>query len=81
MNVQASPVAIADNEFLWLENFVRLGDGNLRYGRENIMESYYTMHVWRGIFLSVDVQRIWNPGYNRDRGPVLIPGFRVHLEL
>jgi len=30
MNVQASPVAIADNEFLWLENFVRLGDGNLR---------------------------------------------------
>jgi hypothetical protein len=30
MNVQASAVAIADNEFLWLENFVRLGDGNLR---------------------------------------------------
>lgn len=30
MNVQASPVAIADTEFPWLENFVRLGDGNLR---------------------------------------------------
>lgn len=30
MNVQASPVAIADSEFPWLENFVRLGDGNLR---------------------------------------------------
>ncbi len=30
MNVQASSVAVADNEFLWLENFVRLGDGNLR---------------------------------------------------
>jgi hypothetical protein len=30
MNVQASPIAVADNQFLWLENFVRLGDGNLR---------------------------------------------------
>jgi hypothetical protein len=30
MNVQSSPLAMADNEFLYLENFVRLGDGNLR---------------------------------------------------
>jgi hypothetical protein len=30
MNVQSSPVAMADQEFLWLENLVRLGDGNLR---------------------------------------------------
>ena len=58
-----------------------LGDGSLRYGRENIIESYYTMHLWRGIFLSVDVQRIWNPGYNRDRGPVLAPGLRLHVDL
>ena len=39
------------------------------------------MHLWRGIFLSVDVQRIWNPGYNRDRGPVLAPGLRLHVDL
>jgi hypothetical protein len=58
-----------------------LGDGGLRYGRENILESYYTFHAWRGIFLSVDVQRIWNPGYNRDRGPVIVPGMRLHVEL
>lgn len=30
MNNQSSPIAMADNEFLFLENFVRLGDGNLR---------------------------------------------------
>jgi hypothetical protein len=30
MNVQSSPVALADNEFLYVENFVRLGDGNMR---------------------------------------------------
>jgi high affinity Mn2+ porin len=58
-----------------------LGDGGLRYGRENILEAYYTFHAWRGLFLSMDVQRIWNPGYNRDRGPVLVPGMRLHVEL
>ena len=30
MNVQSSPVALADNEFLYVENFVKLGDGNMR---------------------------------------------------
>lgn len=58
-----------------------LGDGNLNYGRENILETYYTLHAWRGAFLSFDLQRIWNPGYNRDRGPVIVPGLRVHLDL
>jgi hypothetical protein len=57
-----------------------LGDGGLRYGRENIFEVYYTFHAWRGMYLSADVQRIWNPGYNRDRGPVLVPGARLHVE-
>jgi len=57
-----------------------LGDGGLSYGRENIEEMYYTAHVWRGIYLAPDVQHINNPGYNRDRGPVLVPGFRLHVE-
>ncbi len=57
-----------------------LGDGRLNYGRENIVESYYTAHVWRGIYLAPQVQHIFNPGYNRDRGPVLVPGLRAHVE-
>ncbi len=57
-----------------------LGDGNLHYGRENIFESYYTAHVWHGIFLGPDLQHIDNPGYNHDRGPVWVPGVRFHLE-
>ena len=57
-----------------------LGDGRLNYGRENIFESYYTMHAWRGVYPSIGVQHINNPGYNRDRGPVLAPGFRFHLD-
>jgi high affinity Mn2+ porin len=57
-----------------------LGDGRLNYGRENIVETYYTLHVWRGIYPSFGLQHINNPGYNRDRGPVLVPTLRLHLE-
>ncbi len=57
-----------------------LGDGNLNYGRENIVESYYTWHTWRGLFYSVDVQHIDNPGYNRDRGPAWVGSVRGHID-
>jgi len=57
-----------------------LGDGALNYGREEIVEPYYNAHLWRGLFAGVDVQHIDNPGYNRARGPVWVPGIRFHLE-
>ena len=57
-----------------------LGDGRLNYGRENIVETYYTAHVWRGIYVAPGLQHITNPGYNRDRGPILVPTLRLHLE-
>lgn len=57
-----------------------LGDGNLNYGRENIVESYYTLHAWRGLFYSVDVQHINDPGYNRDRGPAWVGSVRAHID-
>jgi high affinity Mn2+ porin len=66
---------LADGGFGFL-----LGDGALNYGREKIVETYYTAHVWRGIYVAPGLQHINNPGYNRDRGPVLVPSFRLHLE-
>jgi hypothetical protein len=57
-----------------------LGDGNLNYGRENIVESYYTWHAWRGLFYALDVQHIANPGYNRDRGPAWVGSVRAHVD-
>jgi len=57
-----------------------LGDGGLTYGRETIVEAFYTVHAWRGLYFAVDYQHINNPGYNRDRGPVSVPGLRMHLE-
>lgn len=57
-----------------------LGDGRLNYGRENIVETYYTMHVWRGFYPSFGFQYVDHPGYNRDRGPVVVPTLRLHME-
>jgi carbohydrate-selective porin OprB len=57
-----------------------LGDGKLNYGRENIVESYYNWHIWRGIFFSLGLTHIDNPGYNRDRGPVWVPSVRMHVD-
>jgi len=33
-----------------------LGDGALNYSREQILESYYTAHVWKGLYASPGVQ-------------------------
>ncbi len=57
-----------------------LGDGKLNYGRENVLESYYTVHLWRGVFPAVGLQYMVNPGYNRDRGPVVVPTLRLHVD-
>jgi hypothetical protein len=57
-----------------------LGDGNLRYGRETTVESYYNLHAWRGLFYAIDVQHIANPGYNRDRGPAWVGTVRAHID-
>jgi high affinity Mn2+ porin len=57
-----------------------LGDGGLNYGPEKTLETFYTAHVWRGVFTSVDLQHTNHPGYNKDRGPVLIPSLRLHLD-
>lgn len=57
-----------------------LGDGTLTYGNEVIVEAYYTARIARGLFASVDLQHINNPGYNRDRGPVWVPSARLHID-
>ena len=57
-----------------------LGDGKLDYAREDILEAYYTAHLWRGIYASLDAQYVDHPGYNQARGPVFVAGGRLHLE-
>ena len=57
-----------------------LGDGKLNYAREDIVEGYYNMHAWRGVFFALDAQYIAHPGYNQDRGPVLVESLRMHVD-
>ena len=57
-----------------------LGDGKLNYGREDILEGYYNMHAWRGIFYALDLQYINHPGYNQDRGPAPVESIRMHVD-
>lgn len=57
-----------------------IGDGNLNYGHENIIETYYNAHLSKYFWLTLDYQFVNNPGYNRDRGPVHVFGIRGHIE-
>jgi high affinity Mn2+ porin len=56
------------------------GDGNLSYGWEKILETYYDVGVWKTIHATLDYQFITDPAFNRDRGPVSVFGARVHWE-
>jgi high affinity Mn2+ porin len=57
-----------------------IGDGALRYGTENIWESYYNARLFHGFFAGYDLQYVVNPAYNQDRGPVWIHSLRLHIE-
>ena len=57
-----------------------LGDGRLNYAREDIVEGYYNLHAWKGVYYALDGQFIAHPGYNQDRGPVLVESVRMHVD-
>jgi high affinity Mn2+ porin len=57
-----------------------LGDGRLNYGRETVSETYYTAHAIGGLYIAAQISFINNPGFNRDRGPVVVPGLRAHID-
>lgn len=56
------------------------GDGRLSYQRENIAEIYYSAQIAPFLWLTADYQRIANPCYNSDRGPVNVYLLRAHIE-
>lgn len=57
-----------------------LGDGDLNYAREDIVECYYNAHLWRGLYGMLGGSFIAHPGYNRDRGPIAVPAARMHVD-
>jgi high affinity Mn2+ porin len=60
---------------------VLIGDGRLPHpGPEQIIETYYSLAVFKAAHLSFDYQWINHPAYNRDRGPVSLVAVRVHAQ-
>jgi len=59
---------------------ILIGDGQLNYRPEQILESYYSYSLNKWATLTFDYQLIVNPGYNADRGPVSIYAARLHAE-
>ncbi len=57
-----------------------IGDGGLRYRPETIIEGYYSLHLYKSIWLTPDYQYIENPAYNADRGPIHVFAARFHAE-
>ena len=56
------------------------GDGNLNYGMERAMETYYDHTFPKQIHWTLDYQFVANPAFNRDHGPVSVFGTRIHWE-
>ncbi len=49
---------------------ILVGDGQLTYAPENVLEAYYAFQMTKGLIATADYQLLVNPGYNADRGPV-----------
>lgn len=59
-----------------------LGDGNLNYGWEHLIELYYSAEaVKNNIYITGAYQFLVNPGYNKDRGPAHVFSIRVHARI
>jgi high affinity Mn2+ porin len=71
--VHAQYLAMGGYDFL-------IGDGALRYGPETSWETYYSVRVMPFLFATFGLDHVDNPAYNRDRGPVWIGSFRLHVE-
>ena len=59
---------------------ILIGDGQLNYREEKILESFYAYSLTPSVTLTADYQFITNPAYNADRGPVSIFAGRLHAE-
>ncbi len=71
----------AHRDFLAAGGFgLLVGDGQLNYRTERILEAYYAYSVIKNVTFTADYQLVVNPAYNADRGPVSIFSGRLHAE-
>ena len=59
---------------------ILIGDGQLNYRREKLLETFYALYLSKSVTLTFDYQFMVNPAYNADRGPISFFAGRVHAE-
>jgi high affinity Mn2+ porin len=59
---------------------ILIGDGQLNYRREKILETFYAMNLMKGLVMTFDYQFMMNPAHNADRGPISFFSGRLHGE-
>ena len=60
---------------------ILIGDGKLpNSAPEQVLETFYSYAIRKGINLTADYQFINNPAYNRDRGPASFLAARLHAQ-
>jgi high affinity Mn2+ porin len=59
---------------------ILIGDGQINYRGEKILETYYALSMMKGVILTFDYQFMVNPAHNADRGPISIFSGRLHSE-
>ena len=57
---------------------INVGDGQLSYQPEALVETYYSLALRKNVFFSLDYQLAINPAFNADRGPVSVGAMRLH---
>jgi hypothetical protein len=57
-----------------------IGDGRINAAPESVFEVFYSVNLLKALWVTVDYQRIWNPAFNADRGPVDLVSGRLHAE-
>jgi high affinity Mn2+ porin len=78
----ASGISHVEQEFFEAGGLGILGgDGNLNYGWEKILETYYDAAIWKTVHVAADYQFIGDPAFNRARGPVSVFALRLHWQL
>jgi high affinity Mn2+ porin len=60
---------------------ILVGDGQLNYRTERVVETYYSILLAKQTTLTLDYQLLVNPAYNADRGPANVFSLRLHSEL
>ncbi len=74
-------ISAAHAEYLGMggvDGFV--GDGAIRRAPEANVEAFYSVNVLPPVWITLDYQHVWNPGFNSDRGPVHLLGMRFHAQ-